>query len=102
MKKISIIVICALFSLSVGSCANDADASLTEAVDSAFTHDFEAVYKAACEYLGVKYDKCLSLIEKRDVIRKADLQDVGGDVLAEMPEYDTIVRFIWPNGYGKF
>lgn len=102
MKKISIIVFCALFSLSVGSCANDADASLTEEVDSAFSHDFEAVYKAACDYLGVKYDKNISLLKKRDVIRKADLKDVGGDVLAEMPEYDTIVRFIWPNGYGKF
>lgn len=67
-----------------------------------FSASFEAVYKASCEMLNIQYDENISLFEKRDVIRKADMADDAGDVLAEMPEYDDVKNFVWPNGYGKF
>lgn len=104
MKKI--IIVCSLLIFAV-SC-NEAKDSITEqpvsteVVSYGFQKSFDVVYKASCELLGIPCDETLSLIRKRDIIREADMKDVAGDILPEMPEYDDVKDFIWPNGYGKF
>lgn len=102
MKKIIVIVFALCVSASLTSCT-DANASTIgiEMEDTAFMHDLEVVYASSCDYLNVVYDKSTSLSEKVEVIRKADLKDESGDVIPEMPEYDAIAKYIWPNGYGE-
>ena len=104
MKKI--IIVCSLLIFAV-SC-NEAKDSITEQPVSTevasygFQKSFDVVYKASCELLGIPCDETLSLIRKRDIIREADMKDVAGDILPEMPEYDDVRDFVWPDGYGKF
>ena len=104
MKKI--IIVCSLLIFAV-SC-NEAKDSITEqpipteVASYGFQKSFDVVYKASCELLGIPCDETLSLIRKRNIIREADMKDVAGDILPEMPEYDDVRDFVWPNGYGKF
>lgn len=101
-----IIIACSLLIFAV-SC-NEPETIITEkpipteVAGYDFQTSFEVVYKASCELLNIPCNDSLSLIEKRDIIRKADMKDVAGDILSEMPEYDDVKDFIWPNGYGKF
>lgn len=101
--NIKVLVAFSLLTFAV-SCENEEynAPQVSIEADCGFVASFEAVYKASCELLNIQYDGNISLFEKRDVIRKADMADDAGDVLAEMPEYDEVVKFVWPNGYGKF
>ena len=100
-----IIIVCSLLIFAV-SC-NEPEAISTEkpipteVAGYDFQKSFDAVYKASCKLLDIPCDEALSLIKKRDIIREADMKDVAGDVLPEMPEYDDVKDFVWPNGYGK-
>lgn len=101
--NIKVLVAFSLLTFAV-SCENEEynTPQVSIEADCRFAASFEAVYKASCELLNIRYNKNISLFEKRDVIRKADMADDAGDVLAEMPEYDDVKSFVWPNGYGKF
>lgn len=101
-----IFIFCALLVLTAScDCTKDykvESSTPTKVAGYSFQKSFEAVYKASCELLDIPCNETLSLIKKRDIIREADMKDDAGDVLPEMPEYDEIVDFIWPSGYGKF